>query len=638
MVELKRSLGYTAIIALSLTAMMGTGLFFGTTIAAQTNNLGNASIIAWVILAAISIYVSSCFAELSSMFPNAGGVYEFAKRAYGRFISFMVGWVTWLVGNITATVMIVASIDTIFPYGGQFLKMGIALGLIIVLNLIAYKGIEASTKVLIVLATITIIMLIAVLVPGSFQINIQNYTPFLTVPGYLIFVSLFFIMESLFGWESATFLSEETVRPERVIPKSLIIATVISGIVAVLIPVITLGVIPWQSMHTANFLQLASLIYGVGSSKIFVAAIAITMIAASAGVVVSNPRLLLALARDKLFIEQLADIHPKNRTPYKAILFQMVVSVIVLMAVLIMGAGAYQTLLSLLVPLALLMYISVLLAVVILRFKDPYRVRLYRAPLGKIGPIIISLIYMAIIGAWIYFEPGGLQLFRMALSFVVFGIPIFLLLLFYYNPSTVIGFNNRFAGISMKMEDFFLPLRMRKEILDIFKDIKGKTILEYGAGVGTLTMHLMERIGPTGKVVATDASYKNLKLLEKRLKKEGITNTYLIHDEHQFNRLHPSVKGVDVVFSVGMMSYLQDVDKVLKELSDVLPDQGKICMIDYVNFFKIIPDPKWMSSEEAIKDHFRRAGFSVKVKVKKGILWNFLMVYGIKTHFDVPFI
>jgi len=188
------------------------------------------------------------------------------------------------------------------------------------------------------------------------------------------------------------------------------------------------------------------------------------------------------------------------------------------------------------------------------------------------------------------------------------------------------------------MEDFFLPIKIRQEILNIFKDIKGKTILEYGAGVGTLTMHLMEKIGPTGKVVATDVSYKNLRLLEKRLKKEGITNTYLIHDEHQFNRVHPSISGIDMVFSVGMMSYLQDVDKVLKELSDLLPDQGKICMIDYVNFFKIIPDPKWMNNEETIKKHFRDAGFSVQVKIKKGMFWNYLMVYGIKTDYDVPFI
>lgn len=635
MVELKRTLGYPAIIALSLTAMMGTGMFFGTTIAANTGNLGNASLLAWIGLAIIAYYVSLCFAELSSMYPNAGGVYEFAKQAYGRFPSFMIGWTTWLVGNITATVMIVAGMSYVFPAAEHhIIKIALSLLLILVLNVIAYRGIEVSTKILMVLATITIISFLAILIPGTFHINPQNYTPFLTVPAYIIFVALFFIMESLFGWESATFLSEETKNPEKVIPKSLIISTILAGLFAFAIPFVTLGAIPWQMLTDAPFLQIGQLIYGMNSSPVFIGVMALTMVAASAGIFVSNPRLLLALARDKLFIEQLSDIHQKYNTPYKAIFFQMIVSIIILF----IGFGAYQTLLSLLVPLALLMYVSVLLAVVILRIKDPYRVRVYKAPMGKIGPIIVSLIYLAIVGFWVYLDPSGWQLFRIALSFILFGVPIFLLLLFYYNPSAAIGFNNRFAGISMYLENFFLPRKIRKTILEIFKDIQGKTILEYGAGVGTLTMHLMEGIGPTGRILATDASYKNLSLLEKRLRKKRITNFHLIHDEHQFNRIHPSIKSVDMVFSVGMMSYMQEVVKVLKALNEILPEHGKICMIDYVDFFKIIPDPKWMENNDKVKEHFKKAGFSVEVKRIKGVLWNYLLVYGIKTRHDVPFI
>lgn len=635
MAELKKTLGYPSIIALSLTAMLGTGMFFGTSIAAQTNNLGNASLIAWALLAAIAIYVSLCFAELSSMFPNAGGVYEFAKQAYGRFASFMIGWTTWLVGNITATVMIVAGMSYLFPAAHhELLRLGVSLGLLVVLNLVAFRGIEASTRVLIVISSITLIAILAVIVPGTLEIQPDNYQPFLTVPAYLIFVSLFFIMESLFGWESATFLSEETINAEKVIPRSLIIATVLAATIALAIPVVTLGVIPWHSLGEGPFLQLATQIYGMGSSKIFAGAVVLTMIGASAGIVVSNPRLLLALARDKLFIEQLSDIHTKYRTPYKAIFFQMFVSIVVLLV----GFGAYEKLLSLLVPLALLMYISVLLAVVILRFKAPYRVRSYKAPLGKFLPILVALFYLFVIVAWAYFDPQGLSLLQMALSFILFGVPIFLLLLFYYNPTTVIGFNNAFAGLSMAFENWTLPKKIRRDILSIFRDIQNKTVLEYGAGVGTLTLHLAERIGPAGKLIATDVSYKNLVLLQKRLRKKGFTNIIILHDEHQFNRIHPDVGKVDAVFSVGMLGYLQDVPKVLKEMNELLPDQGRICMVDYVNFFKILPDPKWLTKDATIQHQFRQAGFSVKVARKKGLLWSYLVIYGMKTPYDVPFI
>ena len=79
MAELKRTLGLGTLTALSITAMIGTGLFFGSSLAAKY--AGPASILAWVFLALLSVYMAACFGELVSMYPAAGGVYEFAKRA-----------------------------------------------------------------------------------------------------------------------------------------------------------------------------------------------------------------------------------------------------------------------------------------------------------------------------------------------------------------------------------------------------------------------------------------------------------------------------------------------------------------------------------------------------------------------------
>jgi basic amino acid/polyamine antiporter, APA family len=630
MVELKRSLGYPALIAMTLTAMIGTGMFFGTSIAAKYS--GNASLIAWVLMGIIAMYVGMCFAELAGMFPGAGGVYEYTKKAYGRFPSFLIGWTTWIVTNVATTVLIVAGTNYLFSSVNTALM--VSLILILILNIIAYRGVEASTKVVIFFAIVTIITIFAILIPGPFLIQPHHYEPFLTSTPLMIFVSLFFIMESLMGWETAGFLGEETKNPETVIPRSIIISTIIAIVIAIAIPVITLGVIPWQNLSGKPFLDMATTIYGIHASNFFIIAIAITLIGAAAGSIVANPRLLLALARDKLFIEQLADIHPKYRTPYKAILFQMFVSVVVLF----IGFGVYEDLISLLVPLALLMYIFVLLALVILRFKEPNRLRTYKAPFGKVLPFVVILFYLAIIGVWLFTDPNASQLFRMALSLIFFGIPIYLLLTFYYNPQAVIGFNNSMATISMKMENLFLPRKIRKQILAVFKNIEGRTILEYGAGVGTLTAHLMEQIGPKGKVYAIDASPKNLKLLGKRLIKEGITNLQLIHDEHQFTRIHPAVQHADMAFSVGMLGYIQNPQGVLRSLSDIMPEHGRICFVDYIDFFKILPNPKWLNSDEEIRAIFKEAGFSVEVKKVHGFFWNYIFVYGIKTKYDVPFV
>ncbi|MFH1506686.1 MAG: amino acid permease [archaeon] len=652
MAELKRALGYPTIIALSLTAMIGTGMFIGPAVAAKYS--GVTSLLSWGILAVITIYVSLCFGELVSMYPTAGGVYAFAKHAYGKFASFIIGWITWLVGNITTAVLIVASMsyfsqmpvftlffswaDSYLPFlTPGLLQLFIAIIIVIILNIVAFRGIEASGGILIFFAFITVGVILAVLIPGAFHIQASNFTPFITAGPILVFVSLFFIMETFFGWESATFLAEETKDAERVIPKSLLITTIIVAILGVGMAAMMLGVLPLGTLvsSTAPVNTLSSFL---SFNPVFASALSVgiilALIGSAAGGVVSSPRLLMALARDKLFIQQLSEVHPKHRTPYKAIIFQAVITILVV----IIGFGNYKILLSMLVPLALFMYISVLLAVTILRFKNPDKKRFFKAPFGKIGPIIISLFYLGIIISWLATETGALSLFKVIISFVLLGIPIYLLLMFYYDPDAIIKVNSWFAYVALWMENFLLPISVRKEILAIFKDLRGKSVLDYGAGIGTMTLHLAEAVGPKGKVYATELSPKNIMILKKRLKYEGHFHVEVIHDQHQINRVHPDVHMVDYVFSVGMLGYMQDVKSILKDIRDILPEHGKICFVEYVDFFWFIPNVPWLSKDEQIKKVFNDAGFSVKVERRKGIFWKYVFVYGIKSDEDIPFI
>jgi ubiquinone/menaquinone biosynthesis C-methylase UbiE len=190
----------------------------------------------------------------------------------------------------------------------------------------------------------------------------------------------------------------------------------------------------------------------------------------------------------------------------------------------------------------------------------------------------------------------------------------------------------------MWFEDFLLPKKVRKEITNLFEDLETKRVLEYGAGVGTLTIHLANIIGPKGKIFATDLSKKNLKILKKRLEKKYIKHVNLIHDPHHVSRVHPTVESVDIIFSVGMLSYMQDVNKILKEMNNLLPEDGKVCFVEYVDFFGVIPNVAWLENSERIKSVFKKAGFSVRIKKKKSLFWKYLYVYGMKSEKSVPYI
>jgi basic amino acid/polyamine antiporter, APA family len=633
--ELKKSWGFFSIIALTITAMVGTGMFFGTAIGARYS--GNGVLIAWLILVAITTYIAACFGELIALFPKAGGVYEFSKQAYGHFMSFIIGWITWVMSTVIITVMIIAALDYLLPPDiGVYAKLGIAAGVIVLLNYVAFLGVDISGGVLIVFAVETILLFLAIIIPGFFTMNPSNFSPLLSTPWSMIFVSLFFMVESLMGWESASFLAEETKNATKVIPKALIITTLLAGLLAFGVSIISLGVVPAHqlSMLGAPINQVTLLILGEQGSKLVAMGIVLALIGSVTGTIISTPRLLLAMARDKVFISQLAAIHPKRNTPYKAIIFQTIVSLIILF----LTFGKYDFLLSLFTPLAMIMYAIILLAVPILRMTMKDSQRDFRVPFGIIGPIIVSLFYIGVIVAWLMFSPGAIGIFKIVLSLIFMGMPIYLMMIFFYNPDAVAAFMNRFSGINLLFENTLLPKRVRSEMISQVKDLSSRRVLEYGAGVGTLTLQVAKAVGPGGFIYATDLSHSSLDLLEKRLKKRGIHNVEIIHDEHHSNRIHPDVNNVDVIFSVGVLSYIQDVPKVLREMNRILPDSGQICFVEYVNFFKVLPDQEWLSNHERLKKTFRSAGFSVKIHKKAGLFWNYLFIYGIKSEIDIPIV
>jgi len=630
MVELKKSLGFWSIFYITVTAMIGTGMFFGTALAA--NKAGNASLLVWFFLGLMTIYVGACFGELTSMFPSAGGTYEFAKQAYGKGLgSFLIGWTSWIVINIMNSLLIVAALDYLIPKEyGTIVKILMAMAIIIVLNAFAYLGSEGTSAVLGFFAFIIIAVLIIIIGIGFKHINYSNYMPFFTMPAVGLLVALFFIIETFFGWENATFLAEETKNAEKIIPRALMAGSIFVVILGFLLAFMMLGVIPWHILANSAtpVSDLTTILFSSSAAMIVNIGIALALIGSAAGGLVGGPRLLLGLARDKLFIEQLADVHPKYQTPYKAIIFQAIVSIIVI----IFGFGRYEYLLELLVPIALMMYISILISIPILRYRKPNHPRPFKVWFGKVGPIVISVIYAATVIAWLVVTPDAYSKFNLGLSFIFFGIPIFLLLESYYDPEYIKRINDSFAHLSVLFESMSFPNDFKKELLNYFQDdLLDKTVLDYGSGVGALTLHLADIVGPKGKVYATDLSHTNVEILLKRISKRGYKNIEVIHDEHQVNRVHPSVRNVDAVFSVGMLGYIQNVSKVLKELYRILPRNGKICMVEYVDYFWVIPNVKWLSSTEQIEKVFKEAGFSVHVKKKRRLFWTYVIIYGIKT-------
>jgi basic amino acid/polyamine antiporter, APA family len=625
MAGLKKVLGFPAILLITINSIMGTGIFFLPAVGAGV--AGPASILSWLILSIISIYIAMCFAELSSMYPKAGGIYEFCKQAYGRFFSFMIGWMTIIAGNITIAMLVVGAIQYLMPVGSMWLKILASLFFIFVFNYIAFKGMQTSAVMLIAFAFITLFTVISLIIPGLWKFNAGNFSPIFVFPISSIALAIFLVAETFFGWETATFLAEETKDGQRVMPKALIYGTIIIALICMASVISSLSAINWQEFgtSTAPLADLAVVHFGPASGGVFTILVYLAIIGSVAGWVVSAPRLLLAMAEDKLFPVQFAKIHPKNRTPHRAIIFQTILSTILV----IVGAGSYKTLLELLLPIVLIMYSFVLLSVVILRYKKPNVKRYFWTPFGKVGPIIVTLFIFFLVGMWLFYSHGALDILSIAISLALLGIPVYFLIEMYYDPKAILMVNEKLSYVLLFFESIIYPLGLRRKMFLMIGELENKTVLEYGCGVGTLTRKLAKKVLPKGKVFACDFVEHNVKIVSKSLRKHKHVTVFQHKHLHHFKTKQELPK-VDVLVSSGVLSYLQKPNVVIKHLSKYVKKGGRIVFLDYDSFFYLIPNIDWISDEKKLKHMFSNAGFKVEIVVKRSLFWKNIFVHGKK--------
>jgi len=512
--EMKGVLSFRVILLVTINSIMGTGIWFLT--AAGAKSAGPASLISWGILSLIAVYIAMCFSELTSMYPKAGGVYEFAKQTYGRFWSFIIGWTTSIAGSVTIAMLLLGALQYIIPPAFSQYYIPLAIGLILLFNYIAFRGMQTSTYMLVTFAVITILTVVSIIIPGFFSFDTGNFTPFFVFPAMNILLAIFFIAETFFGWESAIFLSAETKNPTKVMPKALIYGTVIIAVLAFALALSSLGVIPWQQYaeSVAPLRDLGEVHFGFIGKIIFTVLVFTSIIGAVASWIVTAPRLLMSIAEDKLFFVQFAKIHPKHKSPYVSIAFQ----ILVLSVLVIIGSGSYETLLHMLIPLILVVYCAVLLSVVILRYKKPDVPRPYRVIGGKVGPFITIFFMIFLLVMFIRETHGALDILRISGFLIMLGLPAYFAIEIFYDEKYVRLRRDIQAYLDHLYHKSPLTPQVYEKIMQYLGPLTGHdTIVDYNSRVGGFTRMLLQRKFPFRQVHILNTSPAEIKLIQREI-------------------------------------------------------------------------------------------------------------------------
>ncbi|QWK10644.1 MAG: APC family permease [Thermoflexus hugenholtzii] len=362
--------------------------------------------LAFLIAGIVYIMVGLAYTEMAAAYPSAGGGHYFTLRGLGDFWGLVAGAALMLDYTVDVALFAMASagyINFFFPAFREFrttvgpfhdvnlIWLAETLVLILLLALLNVKGIRESSLFNSVLGALDLVMESSIIVIGfafAWQPELflhQWRTQFPPTEQLLYAVSIAVI--SYVGLESVSQATQETIRPATVIPRTSLALIVIVLLFALAFPTVSLGILPWQEIAAREgdpVARLASQLPMVGflaGPMAAVLAATIVLISANTGVMGAS-RLAYSMAELGLIGEGLSWVHPRFRTPVRAVLVFSGVAAAEAVFAFLSGRRALETMANMYAFGAMLAYFLSTIALVALRIKEPHVPRPYRVPLN----------------------------------------------------------------------------------------------------------------------------------------------------------------------------------------------------------------------------------------------------------------
>jgi len=354
---------------------------------------GPSTILIWLLgVAVVFLPLALCVMELSSRYPQEGGMYVWSKRAFGDSAGFLTGWIYWTSNLPYFPVLLYFAASNALYVGGDrwhglqsspsfFIGFSIVgLSLALVLNLVGLNVGKWLNNLGAIGTWIPVALLFALafLVWAKFgpatSFSIQSFKPTLTVANCGIWATM---LSAFAGAEAASFMGSEIKHPRRDIPRSLVIAgfLVVAGYVLGTIAILV--VVPREQLNSLEGLMLAISSSGArvgwrGLGPAVALLICVANLGAVGAYLAAVARIPFVAGIDRYLPEAFARVHPRWGTPYVALLAQALFSVLIA----VMGQagstirGAYQVLVSTTVIATFLPYLFMFAALIRLQ-REP---------------------------------------------------------------------------------------------------------------------------------------------------------------------------------------------------------------------------------------------------------------------------
>jgi len=287
---------------------------------------------AFLITTFAMLFTANSYGIMARKYPIAGSAYTFATKSIDSRVGFMVGWtilldyfflpmVIWLIGA--------AYLGAQFPDVPQWIFL---VGFVVVTTIINYVGVKAAAKLnsALMIFQLTAMLIFVVLSLGDVYGNGGISSLFSLEPFYNESTTLSIVLAgssiaayAFLGFDAITTFTEETIEPEKTVPKAILLCTLFAGVIYVVVGYTTQLVHPgfvFNDTDSAAF-EIAANIGGNLFAAIFLAAMITAQFMSGLSAQASVSRLLYAMGRDGVLSKKVFGfLHPKYLTPIGGII------------------------------------------------------------------------------------------------------------------------------------------------------------------------------------------------------------------------------------------------------------------------------------------------------------------------------
>ena len=427
--KLKRRVSLFGVTVYGIGNILGAGIY--ALIGEVVGHTGNFSWLAFIIASVIGALTGLSYAELSAMYPKSAAEFVYTEEAFKiRLLSFLIGWIIIFSGILSAATVALgfagylADLIGISPI---YLVVIFAVLLIIILSLINFVGIKASTWTNILFTFIEASGLILIIIIGIPYLGTINYFV-LPIGGSFgaIFSAVALIFFAYIGFEDIANIAEEVKKPARNLPRAIIYSIIITTVLYCLTALSVVSILDYEliAASPAPLSDVALEILGpVG--RILMSFIALFATANTVLIMmIVTSRMMYGMARDKALPEGLSKVSPKFKTPALAVLVTMILTIIPLGLYFF---GDISTVADATVFGVLITFFLVNLSLIVLRKKKPELERPFKLkPSIRWLPIVSLLGCIACFGLFFSFaDLEGLLTIIIQVIIVLCGIVVF---------------------------------------------------------------------------------------------------------------------------------------------------------------------------------------------------------------------